>query len=147
MDVKEIEKVLWNLSVEFLKNNNTMLDEFTYEDLISELHMSSKRRHIIGNLQIFEVSTNGNYTEAIFQFSPNYLNREVEMLYFGMGEIKWKLMLPVADSSSEVKNPEANKLDSQEEIIEKIMRSKVQIINFDPEINFSTASFIDSIKY
>jgi hypothetical protein len=97
MDIAEIKKVLWTLSIEFVKDNNTMMGRYTYQDLVGDIYMASRRRHIIGDLQLFEANAIDGYTEAIFMFSPNYLNREDEMLFSGMGDIKWKLLLPDAE--------------------------------------------------
>jgi hypothetical protein len=145
VEIDEIKKVLWKLSIEFLRSN-ALLSEFTYEDLINELYMSSKRRHIIGDLQLFEVYQNGDFIEATFQFSPNYLNREVYMLYAGMGEIKWKLLLSTATVRVGLKNITEDTLGIQEEIVHKISNSKIEIISFKSERVFSSEEFINSIK-
>ena len=146
MDIAEIKKVLWTLSIEFVKDNNTMMGRYTYQDLVGDVYMASRRRHIIGDLQLFEANAIDGYTEAVFMFSPNYLNREVDMLFSGMGEIKWKLLLPDAEDrvSCEVANQDWKEIE--EEIIEKIAISKVEIIYYKEERDFDLNTFISSIS-
>ena len=123
MEIDEIKKVLWTLSVEFVKENNTMMGRYTYQDLVGDIYMASRRRHIIGDLQLFEANAIDNYTEAVFMFSPKYLNREVEMLSCGMRDIKWKLLLPDAEDRESFKVPNQDWKEIEEEIIEKIASS------------------------
>ena len=146
MDIDEIKKVLWTLSIEFVKDNNTMMGRYTYQDLVGDIYRASRRRHIIGDLQLFEANTIDGYTEAVFMFSPNYLNREVDMLFSGMGEIKWKLLLPDAVDrvSCEVANQDWKEIE--EEIIEKIAISKVEIIYYKEERDFDLNTLISSIS-
>jgi len=108
--------------------------------------MASRRRHIIGDLQLFEANAIDGYTEAVFMFSPNYLNREDEMLFYGMGEIRWKLLLP--DAIDRISYEVANKdwQEIEEEIIEKIATSKIEIINFNEENDFDLNTLISSIS-
>ena len=146
MDIDEIKKVLWTLSIEFVKDNNTMMGRYTYQDLVGDVYMASRRRHIIGDLQLFEANAIDGYTEAEFMFSPNYLNREVDMLFSGMGDIKWKLLLPDAEDrvSFEVANQDWNEIE--EEIVEKIAISKVEIIYYKEERDFDLNTLISSIS-
>ena len=146
MDIAEIKKVLWTLSIEFVKDNNTMIGRYTYQDLVGDIYMASRRRHIIGDLQLFEANAIDGYTEAVFMFSPNYLNREDEMLFYGMGEIKWKLLLP--DAIDRISYEVANKdwQEIEEEIIEKIATSKIEIINLNEENDFDLNTLISSIS-
>ena len=146
MDIAEIKKVLWTLSIEFVKDNNTMMGRYTYQDLVGDVYMASRRRHIIGDLQLFEANAIDDYTEAVFMFSPNYLNREVDMLFSGMGDIKWKLLLPDAEDrvSFEVANQDWNEIE--EEIVEKIAISKVEIIYYKEERDFDLNTLISSIS-
>jgi len=146
MNLSEIEKVLWKLSVEFVKDNITSMYEYTYQDLVGDLYMASKRRHIIGDLQLFEAKAIDGCTEAVFMFSPNYLNREVEMLYCGMGEIKWKLILPDAFDWESFEHLKKDWVKIEEEIIEKIADSKVKIIFYKEEQDYSLNNFISSIS-
>jgi hypothetical protein len=146
MDIAEIKKVLWTLSIEFVKDNNTMMGRYTYQDLVGDVYMASRRRHIIGDLQLFEANAIDDYTEAVFMFSPNYLNREVDMLFSGMGDIKWKLLLPDATDrvSYEVANQDWKEIE--EEIVEKIAISKVEIIYYKEERDFDLNTLISSIS-
>ena len=43
MDIAEIKKVLWTLSIEFVKDNNTMMGRYTYQDLVGDVYMASRR--------------------------------------------------------------------------------------------------------
>lgn len=146
MDIAEIKKVLWTLSIEFVKDNNTMMGRYTYQDLVDDIYMASRRRHIIGDLQLFEANAIDGYTEAVFMFSPNYLNREDEMLFSGMGDIKWKLLLPDAEDrdSCEVANQDWKEIE--EEIAEKLAISKVEIIYYKEERDFDLNTLISSIS-
>ncbi len=146
MDIAEIKKVLWTLSIEFVKDNNTMMGRYTYQDLVGDVYMASRRRHIIGDLQLFEANAIDDYTEAVFMFSPNYLNREVDMLFSGMGDIKWKLLLPDAIDrvSYEVANDNWKEIEG--EIVEKIAISKVEIIYYKEERDFDLNTLISSIS-
>ena len=146
MDIDEIKKVLWTLSIEFVKDNNTMMERYTYQDLVGDVYMASRRRHIIGDLQLFEANAIDDYTEAVFMFSPNYLNREVDMLFSGMGDIKWKLLLPDAIDrvSYEVANQDWKEIE--EEIVEKLSISKVEIIYYKEERDFDLNTLISSIS-
>ena len=146
MEIAEIKKVLWKLSVEFVKNNNTMLGTYTYEDLVGDIYKSARRRHIIGNLQLFEANTIDGYIEAVFMFSPRYLNREIGMLYSGMGEIKWKLLLPEAVNRDNHKGVNQDLKEIQEEIVEKITSSKIEIIYYKQEKEFDMNTFMSSIS-
>ena len=146
MDIAEIKKVLWTLSIEFVKDNNTMMGRYTYQDLVGDVYMASRRRHIIGDLQLFEANAIDDYTEAVFMFSPNYLNREVDMLFSGMGDIKWKLLLP--DAIDRVSYEVANQgwKEIEEEIVEKIAISKLEIIHYKEERDFDLNTLISSIS-
>ena len=146
MEIAEIKKVLWKLSVEFVKNNNTVLGTYTYEDLVGDIYKSARRRHIIGNLQLFEANTIDGYIEAVFMFSPRYLNREIRMLYSGMGEIKWKLLLPDAVNRENHGDVKQDWKEIQEEIVEKITSSKIEIIYYKQEKEFDMNTFMSSIS-
>ena len=146
MDIAEIKKVLWTLSIEFVKDNNTMMGGYTYQDLVEDVYMASRRRHIIGDLQLFEANTIDGYTEAVFMFSPNYLNREVDMLFSGMGEIKWKLLLPDAIDRISYKVANQDWKEIEEEIVEKIAISYVEIIYYKEERDFDLNTLISSIS-
>ena len=146
MDLDNIKRALWQVSVAFVRNNNTMLGSFTYEDLIADICFAQRRRNIIGDLQLFEYVSNDDSVEAIFQFSPNYLNREVDMLFNGMGEIKWKLVLqqPVIRTGEiELQNDVQG---IEKEIIEKISNSYVEIIYFKQEYEFTIEEFVESLR-
>jgi len=142
----QIEKVLWFQSIEFVKANNTMIGCYTYQDLVADIRMAAKRRHIIGDIQLFEATEKEGYTEAVFMFSPNYLNREDEMLFCGMGSIKWKLLL--LDATDRVGCEPGNEdwKEIQDEIIEKLAASKVEIIHYEEEDDFEFESFIKSFS-
>jgi len=144
MKKDEIAKVLWELSIEFVNNNNTMIGKYTYEDLIGELYMAARRRNIIGDLQLFEANAVENYTEAVFQFSPNYLNRETEMMSNGMENIKWKLLLLHPIEREEF--IDEDKEEIQNEIIEKIATSKVEIIHYEEAKEFDLNTLLNSIS-
>ena len=144
MKTDEIAKVLWELSIEFVNNNNTMIGKYTYEDLIGELYMAARRRNIIGDLQLFEANAVENYTEAVFQFSPNYLNRETEMMSNGMENIKWKLLLLHPIEREEF--IDEDKEEIQNEIIEKIATSKVEIIHYEEAKEFDLNTLLNSIS-
>ena len=146
MNLDNIKRVLWQASVAFVRNNNTMLGSFTYEDLIDDIYFAQRRRNIIGDLQLFEFESNDDSVEAIFQFSPNYLNREEEMLFNGMGEIKWKLVLqkPVIRTGGKVLVNDVQGIE--EEIIEKISSSYVEIIHFKQENEFTIEEFVESLR-
>jgi hypothetical protein len=146
MDIAEIKKVLWTLSIEFVKDNNTMMGRYTYQDLVGDVYMASRRRHIIGDLQLFEANAIDDYTEAVFMFSPNYLNREVDMLFSGMGDIKWKLLLPDAIDRVSYEVSNENWKEIEEEIVEKIAISKVEIIYYKEERDFDLNTLISSIS-
>ena len=146
MEKAEIKKVLWSLSIQFVKDNNTMLGTYTYEDLVSDIYKSARRRHIIGNLQLFEANAIDGYTEAVFMFSPRYLNREIGMLYSGMGDIKWKLLLPDAVNRENHGDVKQDWKEIQEEIIEKITNSKIEIIYYKQEKEFDLNTFMSSIS-
>jgi len=141
MNIEEIKSILWIVSVEFVKKNNTMIGLFTYEDLVDEIYFAAKRRNICGDLQLFEFENKDEYCEAIFQFSPNYLNREPGMLYGGMGKIKWKLRLPKAIQRQEIKELQNNYVGVEEEIIEKLAISTIEIIYFQKEQDFTIEEF------
>lgn len=139
-----VESVLYRLSIGFVKENNSMVGYFSYGDLLNDIYLSSLRRHIIGDLQIFGAELVDNETEAIFQFSPVYLNREVEMLYAGVGELKWKLILP--GSSIEEGVTQDNLEEVESEIFDKLSRCRVEIINFEPTDEFNLRGFIISVE-
>jgi hypothetical protein len=144
MNIDEMKTVLWQLSINFIKSNNTMMGSYTYQDLIDDIYMASLRRHIIGDLQLFEANDVDGYTEAVFMFSPNYLNREDEMLFSGMGDIKWKILLP--DSNENTESVDRNQISSdfEEEIVEKISCSRVEILYFKKERDINLKSFKES---
>jgi hypothetical protein len=146
MDIEAIKKELWKVSVEFVKNSNTMIGRYTYEDLVDDLYFAAKRRNICDDLQLFEFETNDKNHQATFQFSPNYLNREVEMLYAGMGTIKWKLILPKAIQRAEGDETQSNFEGIEEEIIEKLAISTIQIIHFQKEQEFEILEFKKSLN-
>jgi len=146
MNIEDIKKALWNVSVEFVKNNNTMIGRYTYQELIDELLLAAKRRNICDDLQLFEFDVNDEFYEATFQFSPNYLNREVSMLYAGMGDIKWKLILPKAIERAGNEKLENDLKDIRDEIIEKLTISTVEIIYFQKEQDFHINDFIKSLN-
>lgn len=146
MNLDNIKRALWQVSVAFVKNNNTMMGRFTYEDLIDDLCMATRRRHIIGDLQLFEYSSSHDNIDAIFQFSPDYLNREVDMLFAGMGEMKWKLVLSKAINRTGDKVLENDFAGIEEEIIEKISSSYVEIIHFKQEQEFTIEDFVESLR-
>jgi len=138
-----IEGVLKRLSEEFVVDNNTMLGKFTYEDLLTDIYSSALRRNVIGDLQIFEAEKTEFGTEATFQFSPIYLNRRPDMLYAGIGKIKWKLILPDSELKEDV--TEYNESEVSEEIISKLSESRVEVIYFEPKDNFSLGDFVESL--
>ena len=146
MDTNEIKKLLRNLSVKFVYENNTVLDRYTYEDLLGEIYMASRRRHIIGDLQLFEANGIEGYTEAVFMFSPNYLNREIEMMSCGMDDLRWKLLLPDAVERENIDCDDYDWEEIEKEIIEKITNSKVEIINYNEVSKFSLNTFKESIS-
>ena len=135
MDIEDLKEVLYRMSIEFVKNNNTMLGAYTYQDLLSDLHMSALRRNIIGNLQLFEAKSkdyDGNqFVEAIFQFSPILLNNEVELVYNGMRDLKWKLILPEAIDRIGNKKLEMDSEGIATEIIEQIARGQIEIMHYE----------------
>ena len=143
MDIEEIKKVLWQVSVEFVKNNNTMLGDYTYSDLISDIYMAARRRHIIGNLQLFVAESVNDNTEATFMFSPAYLNQQPQMLFAGMGEIKWKLVLPAEISREDSTEYDYEEIES--EIVEKLANSKIEITHYEKEYDFIKEDFIQSL--
>ena len=112
---------------------------------MGDIFKSAKRRHIIGDLQLFEALFSDGYNEAVFQFSPNYLNREAEMLFSGMGTIKWKLILPEEVDRVGNQALESNFEDIQSEIVEKIAASRVEIMHYKEEMEFDADSFISSL--
>lgn len=146
MNIDEIKKILWNLSVEYVYESNTMIGEYTYEDLLGEISMASRRRHIIDDLQLFEVNETEDYSEAVFMFSPDYLNRESEMMSCGMDTIKWKLLLPNAINREDINYDDYDWEEIKKEIIEKITNSKVEIINYNQSSEFSFNTFKNSIS-
>jgi hypothetical protein len=146
MNLDEIKEVLWKLSVEFVKDNNTMLGRYTYQDIVIEVFMAARRRNIIGDLQLFDAIEKEETTEAVFMFSPNYLNREDEMLFGGMGEIKWKLILPKAVNRFDIKDADIDWEEVENEILEKISISKIDIINFVQEFELDIKDFISSFS-
>lgn len=136
MNMDEIKNLLWKASIEFVQQNNTMLGEFTYQDLVDDIHMAARRRHIIKDLQLFSSNLENGYTEAVFMFSPNFLNREHPMVFNGMGETKWKLVLPAAIDrvdSDDAGDPE----EIEAEIIDKLAESTVHILHceFDKTVD------------
>ena len=142
----DIKSVLWRLSVEFVKDNNTMIGKYTYDDIVSDVFMAARRRNIIGDLQLFDAIETPEFMEAVFMFSPRYLNREDEMLFSGMGEIKWKLLLPKAIDRSEIKEEDQDWKEISNEIIDKISKSKVEIIHFEPKNELDIKHFISSFS-
>ena len=146
----ELKEVLYKISVEFVKNNNTMIGAYAYEDLLAGIYMAASRRFVIHDLQIFEAKyinvDDQVWTEAVFQFSPNYLNREVEMLHAGMRDLKWKLILP--DAINRVGNEELENdyKGISEEILDKLAISTVEIIYYKEESEITQAKFIESLK-
>jgi len=50
----------------FVGDNNTMMIPYTYQSLIGDIFKSAKRRHIIGDLQLFEAVLNKGCNEAVF---------------------------------------------------------------------------------
>jgi len=143
MDIEEIKKILWQISVEFVKKNNTMLGDYTYSDLISDIYMAARRRHIIGNLQLFVAESVNENTEATFMFSPAYLNRQPQMLFAGMGEIRWKLILPAEISREDSTEYDYEEIES--EIVEKLACSKIEITHYEREDEFTKEDFIQSL--
>ena len=139
---EKVEDVLYRLSIEFVRENNSMLGEFTYDDLLSDIHLSALRRNFIGDLQIFSAEYTNYGWEATFQFSPVYLNRRVDMLYAGVGEMKWKIILPDSTIKTGVTNE--NKADVDEEILSKSAEGRVEIIHFEPGDNFNLDEFAES---
>ena len=145
MKIEGIKKILWMSSVKFVRDNNTMMIPYTYQSLMGDIFKSAKRRHIIGDLQLFEALFSDGCNEAVFQFSPNYLNRETEMLFSGMGTIKWKLILPEEVDRVGNQELESNFEDIQSEIVEKIAASRVEIMHYKEEMEFDADSFISSL--
>jgi hypothetical protein len=145
MKIEGIKKILWMSSVKFVRDNNTMMIPYTYQSLMGDIFKSAKRRHIIGDLQLFEALFSDGCNEAVFQFSPNYLNREAEMLFSGMGTIKWKLILPEEVDRVGNQALESNFEDIQSEIVEKIAASRVEIMHYKEEMEFDADSFISSL--
>jgi hypothetical protein len=146
----ELKEVLYKISIEFVKNNDTMMGGYTYDSLVSDVYMAAKRRHLIGDLQIFEANFielgNSSWTEAVFQFSPNYLNRETDMLFQGMRDLKWKLILPDAINRLDNKELENDYKGISEEILDKLAISTVEIIYYKEESEITQAKFIESLK-
>jgi len=145
MKIEGIKKILWASSIKFVRDNSTMMGSYTYQNLIGDIFMSARRRHIIGDLQLFEALFSDGCNEAVFQFSPNYLNREAEMLFSGMGTIKWKLILPEEVDRVGNQELESNFEDIQSEIVEKIAASRVEIMHYKEEMEFDADSFISSL--
>ena len=69
-----------------------------------------------------------------------------DMLFSGMGDIKWKLLLPDAIDrvSYEVANQDWKEIE--EEIVEKIAISKVEIIYYKEERDCDLNTLISSIS-
>ena len=128
-----------------------MIGRYTYSNLVDDMYMSAKRRHLIGDLQLFEANfvelDGASWTEAVFQFSPNYLNREADMLFKGMRDLKWKLILP--NAIERVGNEELENDDKGigNEILEKLAVSSVEIIYYKEEGEITQAQFIKSLKH
>lgn len=141
MTLEELKDQLYRISIEFVKENDSMIDAYSYETLINDLYMSAQRRHIIGDLQLFQANKiiiNGNeYTEAVFQFSPNYLNRETEMLFTGMKDLKWKIIL---------ENEYDKEADAKAEIVEKLANAYIELIAYENTENISINNFIKSLS-
>jgi hypothetical protein len=140
MTLEELKEQLYKLSIEFVKDNNSMIGEYTYESLINDLHMSAQRRFIVGNLQLFEANNitidNKEYIEAVFQFSPYYLNREPEMLYAGMKDLKWKLIL---------ENEKNKTADTHNKTIENLSRAYIEVSNYEQLQQIELNEFIGSL--
>ena len=149
MNIDELKEVLYKISVVFVRDNDTMIGSFNYGDLLSDLFSASYRRHIIDDLQLFEtnlvVIDNKEFVEAIFQFSPNYLNREVEMLCAGMRDLKWKLVLPQAIDRVGNKELEDDKTGIAKEIIEKIASGFIEIIYYEEANPITKDAFVNSL--
>jgi len=150
MTNEELKDVLYKISVEFVKDNNTMIGVYTYDDLVNDMHMAARRRFMIADLQLFDadfIEIDGKkWTEAIFQFSPNYLNREINMLSKGMRDLKWKLLLPEAIDRVGNEELEYDLKSINEEILEKLAISAVEIIYYKEEGEITQAEFIESLK-
>ena len=69
MQIEGIKKILWMSSVKFVRDNNTMMIPYTYQSLIGDIFKSAKRRHIIGDLQLFEALFNHGCNKALFHES------------------------------------------------------------------------------
>jgi hypothetical protein len=130
MTYDEFKDLLWRSSIAFVKENNTMLGKFTYRDLVDDLHMAARRRHIIGDLQLFRTTSADGYTEALFMFSPDKLNDEEDMVFSGVGDTVWKLVLPNPDDAKpcQAKSPSHQAID--DEITEKLAASKLEVVHF-----------------
>jgi hypothetical protein len=64
------------------------------------------------------------------------------MLYAGVGDMKWKLVLP--DSTIKTGVTKENKADVDEEILSKSAEGRVEIIQFEPGDNFNLDEFVES---
>ena len=142
MDMNELSVILWQASIKFVKANNTMIGNYTYNDLVADIHMAARRRHVIGDLQLFDAIRKEGYTEAVFMFSPNFLNRNANMVFNGMGGTKWILELPDPISRVDCKEEDIDWEEVSDEILEKVAGSKVRIVHceIDPTLNHKTLS-------
>ncbi len=146
MEMNGFKRVLWELSIEYFKANNTVTCKFNYGSLIEDLYTASRRRNIIGDLQLFEVFKSSGFTEAIFMFSPNYLNRKDEMLFSGMGDIKWKLLLPIVSGEPEVDDDTRDTAEIADDIAEKLAHSSVEILHQKLASDFDLDTFKKSLS-
>lgn len=146
MEMNEIERGLWQLSIGYVKANSTVNGKFNYGSLIDDLYMASRRRNIIGDLQLFEVFKSSGFTEAIFMFSPNYLNREDEMLFSGMGDIKWKVLLPIVSGEPEMDDDIRDPVEIADDIAEKLAHSRVEILHQKLASDFDLDTFKKSLS-
>jgi hypothetical protein len=150
MNTEELKEVLYKLSVEFVKDNNTMMGLFTYQGLIDDLYYTASFRGIIENLQLFEANNaivNGDkHTQAIFQLAPNYLSKEPEFKSAGMRDLKWKLLLPEAIDRVGNEDLFNDWKSINKEILDKLAISSVEIIYYKEESEITQAEFIESLK-
>lgn len=150
MTVEELKKALYKISIGFVKNNNTMIGAYTYQTLISDLYLSALRRHIIGDLQLFETNIvkydDYEIIEATFQFSPNYLNREPAMLYAGMRYLKWTLLLNEYIDRTDNELLENDEEGIEEEIIGCITNAQIEIVDCEDIEAIDYNEFIESLS-